>query len=185
MRSGELERMARSSSLPHRTVVQAQGVVVGRRWCRERCRSARAVRHDGGRGACVGGRRFEVGRVEAVGSIAPGRGRKPGDRRGDGRRDRAMTRCIRCPMTGRRLDRRGRWRALRDRQGHRRSDLAGTESAAVAGRHVQAVERPGLRGEARRCRRAVPEPAGTGGGVQLRREDPVPGAGSHPAVACR
>ena len=57
-----------------------------------------------------------------------------------------------------------------------------TQSAAVEGRHLQAVERPALRGEAGRRRRALSEPAGAGGRVQLRREDPGPGARSHPAV---
>ncbi len=71
-----LEAMARSSSLPHRKVVQA-GVLllaadgfatneVARR-CRTTAESVRAWR-----------RRFEVEGVDGVGRIAPGRGRKPG-----------------------------------------------------------------------------------------------------------
>ena len=69
-----LERMARSSSLPHRTVVQSKALLlaadgVGTNEVARRCGttddSVRAWR-----------RRFEVEGVEGVGRIAPGRGRR-------------------------------------------------------------------------------------------------------------
>ena len=72
---GELERMARSSSLPHRTVVQAKALLMAAageaneaiaRECSTKADTVRRWRA-----------KFEAGGTEAVGSIAPGRGRKP------------------------------------------------------------------------------------------------------------
>jgi transposase len=72
---GELERMARSSTLPHRTVVQARGLLLAAdgvannqiaRVCDTTADTVRRWRT-----------KFETGGVEAVGSIGPGRGRKP------------------------------------------------------------------------------------------------------------
>jgi transposase len=69
-----LERMARSSSLPHRKVVQARALLLAAdgvatnevaRQCQTSAESVRAWR-----------RRFETEGVEGVGRIAPGRGRK-------------------------------------------------------------------------------------------------------------
>jgi transposase len=71
----ELERMARSTSLPHRKVVQAKALVLAAdgvatnevaRRCQTTNESVRAWR-----------RRFEREGVEGVGRVAPGRGRKP------------------------------------------------------------------------------------------------------------
>jgi len=72
----ELERMARSSSLPHRCVVQASALLLAAdgeaneviaRECSTTSDTVRRWRA-----------KFEAGGVAAVGSIAPGRGRKPG-----------------------------------------------------------------------------------------------------------
>ena len=71
----ELERMARSSSLPHRCVVQASALllaadgVANEAIARECSTTPDTVRRWR--------RKFEQGGVAAVGSIAPGRGRKP------------------------------------------------------------------------------------------------------------
>jgi transposase len=71
----ELARMARSHTLPHRVVVQARGLllaaqgVANNEIAREGDTTADAVRRWRAK--------FEAGGVEAVGSIAPGRGRKP------------------------------------------------------------------------------------------------------------
>lgn len=71
----ELESMARSHTLPHRMVVQARGLLLAARGvannqiARECDTTADAVRRWRAK--------FEAGGVEAVGSIAPGRGRKP------------------------------------------------------------------------------------------------------------
>jgi transposase len=72
---GELERLARSSSLPHRVVVQASGLLL----------AADGVANEAIARECVTTpdtvrrwrAKFEAGGVDAVGSIAPGRGRKP------------------------------------------------------------------------------------------------------------
>ena len=70
-----LERMARSTSLPHRRVIQAKALLLAAdgvptnevaRRCQTTDDSVRSWR-----------RRFEVEGVEGVGRIAPGRGRKP------------------------------------------------------------------------------------------------------------
>jgi transposase len=71
----ELERMAVSSSLPHRVVVQASGLLLAARGvaneaiARECATTPDTVRRWRAK--------FESGGVDAVGSIAPGRGRKP------------------------------------------------------------------------------------------------------------
>jgi hypothetical protein len=71
----ELERMARSPSLPHRTVIQARGLLLAAdgvaneaiaRECQTTPDTVRRWRS-----------KFDAGGVEAVGAIAPGRGRKP------------------------------------------------------------------------------------------------------------
>jgi transposase len=71
----ELELMARSSSLPHRTVVQARGLLLAA----DGVANNQIARECGTTGDAVRRWRakFEAGGVEAVGSIAPGRGRKP------------------------------------------------------------------------------------------------------------
>src|SRR5690554_3175403 len=72
---GELERMARSTALPHRCVVQASALLLAAdgeanaafaRACSTTPDTVRRWRA-----------RFEQSGVAAVGSIAPGRGRKP------------------------------------------------------------------------------------------------------------
>ena len=55
--------------------------------------------------------------------------------------------------------------AQRAEQVHDRADLAQVRPQAAFNRHVQAVHRPAVRGEGRRCRRPVPQPAGAGGGA--------------------
>jgi transposase len=71
----ELGRIARSSSLPHRAVVQASALllaadgVANEQIARECATTADTVRSWR--------RKFEAGGVDAVGTIAPGRGRKP------------------------------------------------------------------------------------------------------------
>src|SRR5664280_1090803 len=62
------------------------------------------------------------------------------------------------------------------------ADLVGKGATAASDRDVQAVKRPAVRGEARRCRRLVLEPAGEGRRAVYRREEPDPGARSHAAV---
>src|SRR6266576_1767058 len=56
-------------------------------------------------------------------------------------------------------------RAQRAEQVHDRADLAQVRHQAALNRHVQAVHRPAVRGEGRRCRRPVPPPAGEDGGA--------------------
>jgi transposase len=71
----ELERLARSSSLPHRVVVQASALllaadgVANEAIARECATTPDTVRRWRAK--------FQAGGVDAVGSIAPGRGRKP------------------------------------------------------------------------------------------------------------
>ena len=71
----ELERLSRSSSLPHRTVVQASALllaadgVANEAIARECATTPDTVRRWRAK--------FEAGGPDAVGSIAPGRGRKP------------------------------------------------------------------------------------------------------------
>ncbi|MCC5953679.1 MAG: IS630 family transposase [Acidimicrobiia bacterium] len=71
----ELERMARSTSLPHRCVVQASALLLAA----DGEPNAAIARECGTTPDTVRRWRakYEAGGVEAVGSIAPGRGRKP------------------------------------------------------------------------------------------------------------
>ena len=63
------------------------------------------------------------------------------------------------------------------------ADLVRARDPAASGRDLQAVERPEVRGKARRRRRPVHEPAGEGHRAVHGREEPDPSVGSHPAVA--
>lgn len=70
----ELERIAKSSSLPHRKVVQASALLAAAGTANEAIARECATTPDTVR---RWRRKFEAGGVDAVGSIAPGRGRKP------------------------------------------------------------------------------------------------------------
>ena len=73
----------------------------------------------------------------------------------------------------------------RDRhlQEQRAALLPALRPAAAPHRELQAVQRSVLRREAARRGRPVPEPAGQRAGALRGREEPVPGAGAHPADA--
>ena len=66
-----------------------------------------------------------------------------------------------------------------------RADLAGVRPQAAPGRHVQAVHRPAVRGEGRRRRRALPQPARAGGGALRRREVARSRPWTGPSRCCR
>ena len=63
------------------------------------------------------------------------------------------------------------------------ADLAGARAEAPPRADLQALDRSGVRGEAPGRGGAVRGPAGAGGRVRLRREEPDPGAGPHAAGA--
>ena len=67
----------------------------------------------------------------------------------------------------------------------RRPHLAGVRAQAAPARDVQALDRPVLRREGPRRRRAVPGPAGAGHRAVRGREEPGAGPGPHPAGRCR
>ena len=153
----ELERMSRSSVLPHRTVVQAGALllaadgVANEAIAREFATTPDTVRRWRAR--------FEADGIAAVGSIAPGRGRKPiidQDTIDAIVSDTLHT----VPEDGSTA-----WstRTLGERYGVGKDTVARIWRARnlrpVAGRDLQALEGPGLRGQARRCRRFVSEPA--------------------------
>ena len=64
-----------------------------------------------------------------------------------------------------------------------RADLAAFRAQAASSRRVQAVHRSAVRGQGRRCRRPLPQPAGAGGGAVRGREEPDASAGPVPAGA--
>lgn len=71
----ELERMSRSSVLPHRVVVQASALLLAADgWANEAIARECSTTPDTVRRWRA---KFEAGGLDAVGSIAPGRGRKP------------------------------------------------------------------------------------------------------------
>ena len=65
------------------------------------------------------------------------------------------------------------------------ADLVCARAEAASGRDVQALKRPAVRGEARRCRRPVSEPAGERDRAVHGREEPDPGAWTARSRRCR
>ena len=111
---------------------------------------------------------------------AKGRGRKPsipagegrGDRGGDAARQAARRDALELPVDGKGAGR---------QPGHGAADLVRQGAPAAPGGDVQALQRQAVRGEARRRRGPVPEPAGQGRRAVHGREEPDPGPGPHPA----
>src|SRR5215217_7842638 len=160
-----VEALARSSSASHRKVVQAKALLALADGASVRS-TARAI---GSHPDTVTRwrDRFVAEGVDGIGMIAPGRGRKPEIP------PQVVEAIVHDTLHTVPDDGSVCWttRAMAARHGVGKdtvADLAGTEVAAVAGRHVQAVERSALRGQAGRCRRALCGSAGTGGGVLLR-----------------
>ena len=139
-----LREMAHSSVLAYRVVVQASDLSLAVDGV-ENNQIAWNVRRRRTRSGWRA--KFEVGGIDAAGSIAPGRGRKPGLDQGTVTRS-SMTRSTRSLTMGPpRVDAHDGGTACRQR--HRGADLSGAELADVGGRDVQALERSELRGEAR------------------------------------
>ena len=174
-----LEVISRSSSAPHRAVLQAKALLlcaVASRTMKSpdssesRCSRARVARPISSRGDRV------------VGKIAKGRGRRSWLAGRDRRRDRAGDDVRGVPTTARRI---GRTRTLAERVG------VGKDTVARFWRDhelrpwkvvtFKISNDPQLRGEARRRRRALHVPARARRRLQLRREDPGPSARPHPA----
>ena len=129
--------------------------------------------------------KFEAGGVDAVGSIAPGRGRKP-----EIPQD-VIDAIVNDTLHTVPDDESTAWstRTMGERHGVGKDTVARIWRARkLRPWRVDTFKLsndPALRGEAGRCRRPVPEPAGTGGGVQLRREDPVSRRWIGPSRRCR
>ena len=175
----QLEQMSRSQTLPHRKVVQARALLLAAdgvptnevaRRCDTTDTSVRAWR-----------RRFEAEGIAGVGRIAKGRGRRSWLPAG------TVAEVVRVTQNELPDDGSTHWttRRLAERFGIGKDSVARIwrdhELKPWKVRPVQGLQRSPLRGEARRRGGAVSEPASAGGGVRFRREDPVPGAGSHPA----
>ena len=178
----ELERMARSTSLPHRTVRQAKALLLAAEGvANEEIARRSEVDADTVR---RWRRRFDERGVAGVGVIAEGPRAQVVAARGHGGRGGAGDARQCTPPDGS-----THWttRTLAEHLG------IGKDTVARIWRDhdlkpwkvddLQDLQRSALRGEARRRGRALHGPARAGGGVQLRREDPVPGARSHPAIA--
>ena len=173
--------MARSDSLPFRQVRQASALVMAADGVANGA-IARAVGGEGRHGAGVAGS-VRRGRCRGGGSGASGAGAQAGDSRWGCRGDRGghVGGAPRgwCDA----LVDAGHGGAPRCRQGHGGASVEGAGVASVAGGDIQVVQRPAVRGQARRCRRVVPGPAAVRGGVVRGREVPVPGPGAVPTVA--
>jgi transposase len=175
-----LERMASSTSLPHRQVVQARGLLlacagVANEEIARRC----AVDSDTVRRWRS---RFAEQGPAGVGKIAKGRGRKPSLPKG------TVEEVLRLTHKERPADGSTQWstRTLAARLGIGKDAVAkiwADHNLKPWKVELQGQQRPAVRGETRRCRWPVPQSADARGGVLLRRKDPVPGVGPHPAVA--
>ena len=173
--------MSRSTSRPHRVVLQARAMLiaadgVANAEIARRCEvDADAVRRWR--------RRFEAEGTEGVGVIAKGRGRKPSLPPG------TVAEVLRLTHTERPADTSTHWstRSMAASVGIGKDAVAKiwadhnlkpwrTETFKVSNDphfEQKLVDVVGL----------YSQPASAGGGVLLRREDPVPGAGSHPTLA--
>ena len=176
-----LERVARSSVLPHRKVVRAQALV----WAGDGVANeeiARRVRVD----ADTVRRwraRFATSGVEGIGKIAKGRGRKPW----------LPTDIVQRVLTATREHtppgEETHWttRSMAAHVGVGKDTVAriwadhGLKPWKIDTFKVSTD--PRFEEKTRRRGRVVSRPARAGCGVQLRREDLLPGAGSHPALA--
>ena len=176
-----LERMASSTSLPHRQVVQARGLLLallvwptrrsrdGVGWIRTRC----------GAGVLGSPSRVSAG----VGRIAKGRGRKSSLPPG------TVEEVLRLTHKERPADGSTQWstRTLAARVGIGKDAVA--KIWADHNLKPWKVDTFKVSNDPRFEEKLVDvvglylNPPATGGGVQLRREDPVPGLGPHPAVA--
>ena len=175
-----LEVLARSRSAPHQQVRRAQALLsaaAGEANTRiaerlgvtvvDGAHVAYAVR--GGR-ACRSRGDSSGARAQAVDPTGEGRG----DRARDTAREAARGDALELSFDGQGAGR---------QPGDGAADLVGARVEAPPGGDVQALERQAVRGEARRCRRPVSEPAGERDRAVHGRKEPDPGARSHPAVA--
>ncbi len=176
----QLERMASSTSLPHRQVVQARALL----WACAGVANEEIARRCGVDSDTVRRwrSRFADQGVAGVGRIAKGRGRKPGLAPG------TVEEVLRLTHKERPADGSTQWstRTLAARVGIGKDAVAkiwADHNLKPWKVDTFKVRRPSVRGEARRCRRPLPESTATSGGVLLRRENPVPSVGPHPAIA--
>ena len=176
----ELERMARRRRCRigrwcrRRVVVAADGVAneeIARRvgWTRDTVRRWR--------------RRFAEQGVAGVGVIAQGSGPQVVAAAGHGRGGGAADTPGAARLTGRRTGRRGRWPPGRGRQGHGGRIWADHDLKPWKVDTFKVSNDPRFEEKLVDVVGLYLNPPAAGGGVQLRREDPVPGAGPHPAVA--
>src|SRR5512132_1047970 len=114
--------------------------------------------------------RRATARPATVDPARPGRGRRRGDLGGTAEGCHPLVACLDGP-------------AQRPEYVHHRADLEEVRPQTPCPGRVQAVERPVVRGEGRRRRGSLPQPAGAGRGAVRRRESPDPGAGPVPAGA--
>ena len=172
--------MARSTSLPHRTVRQARALL----WAAEGLANEEIARRSAADSDTVRAwrRRFEERGVGGVGLIAKGRGRRPWLPEG------TVPEVVRVTQQELPPDGATHWstRSMAKRFGVGKDTvariLAGQRAKALEGRALQDIQRPSLRREARRRRGPLPGPTQASGAVQFRREDPGPGARPHPAL---
>ncbi len=161
----ELERMASSTSLPHRQVVQARGLLLA---------SAGVANEEIARRCGVDSdtlrrwrSRFAEQGVAGVGRIAKGRGRKTSLPPG------TVEEVLRLTHKERPADGSTQWstRTLAAQVGIGKDAVAKIWAdhnlKPWKARHVQGQQRPSVRGEACRCRRPLPGSAATSGGVLL------------------
>ena len=161
----ELERMAASTSLPHRQVVQAKALL----WAADGVANEEIARRCGVDSDAVRRwrRRFVEQGSAGVGVIAKGRGRKSNLAPG------TVEEVLRLTHQERPADGSTHWstRTLAARVGVGKDTVA-----KIWADHylkpwrvgdIQGKQRSAVRGEVGRCRWAVHESAGAGGGVQL------------------
>lgn len=178
---GELMRLARSTKLPHRMVVQAKGLLMAAdglaneqiaRRCQVDSDTVRRWRA-----------RFGVSGPDGVGVIAKGRGRKSSLPAG------TVAEVLRLSQHERPADGSTHWttRSLATRVGVGKDAVAriwsdhGLKPWKVDTFKIS--NDPRFEGKVGRRGRSLPQAAGSGNGVQFRREDSMPGAGPYSAVA--
>ena len=151
-----LKRLSVSRTAAHRDVQRASVLLMAG----EGVASTRIAAQEGLSPATVAAwrERFELEGLKGFAVCVPGGG---GSRRSRGRRSRrsCMRRCMRS-LWGRCAGAAARWPRRGYEPGDGAADLISPRGETAPGRGVQVFERPAVRGEARRRRRSLPEPAG-------------------------
>ena len=173
-----LEKLAKSHTAPHRDVTHAKALLLAGKGA---ANTAIAWELGVSASSVTSWRnRFEEEGLKKFGKVKSGRGRKPSIP------PEKVAEIVHAtlhekPVGETHWSCRSMAKGSRCQPGDGAADVVGARPEAASGQDVQALERPAIRGEARRRRRPLSEPAGQRHGAVHGRKEPDPGARPHPA----